>query len=215
MTKRKKRGVLLAFCFWLAFVVWTALVCVVDVQAIGPQDTNVGFATINGFFHNLTGMKTWLYDLTDWLGILPIATAAGFAGLGAAQWIRRKSVRKVDKDILALGVFYAIVVAVFVLFEIVVINYRPVLIEGKLEASYPSSTTMLVAAVMPTAIMQACKRVKNQVAKKCIVSVTAVFTVFMVVGRLISGVHWVSDIVGGLLFSIGAVVLYYNMAFVE
>ena len=215
MTRRKKKGVLLALCIWVAFIVWTALVCVVDVQAIGPQDTSVGFATMNGFFHDLTGMKTWLYDLTDVLGLIPIATAAGFAVFGLAQWVQRKSIRKVDGDILALGVFYAIVVAVFVLFEIVVINYRPVLIEGSLEASYPSSTTMLVVAVMPTVIMQACKRVKNQLAKKCIVSVTAVFTVFMVVGRLISGVHWVSDIIGGLLFSVGAVVLYYNMAFVE
>ena len=215
MTRRKKKGVLLALCIWVAFIVWTALVCVVDVQAIGPQDTSVGFATMNGFFHDLTGMKTWLYDLTDVLGLIPIATAAGFAVFGLAQWVQRKSIRKVDGDILALGVFYAIVMAVFVLFEIVVINYRPVLIEGSLEASYPSSTTMLVVAVMPTVIMQACKRVKNQLAKKCIVSVTAVFTVFMVVGRLISGVHWVSDIIGGLLFSVGAVVLYYNMAFVE
>lgn len=215
MTRRKKKGVLLALCIWVAFIVWTALVCVVDVQAIGPQDTSVGFATMNGFFHDLTGMKTWLYDLTDVLGLIPIATAAGFAVFGLAQWVQRKSIRKVDGDILALGVFYAIVMAVFVLFEIVVINYRPVLIEGSLEASYPSSTTMLVVAVMPTVIMQACKRVKNQVTKKCIVSVTAVFTVFMVVGRLISGVHWVSDIIGGLLFSVGAVVLYYNMAFVE
>lgn len=215
MTKRKKKGVLLALCIWVAFIVWTALVCVVDVQAIGPQDTSVGFATMNGFFHDLTGMKTWLYDLTDVLGLIPIATAAGFAVFGLVQWVQRKSIRKVDGDILALGVFYAIVMSVFVLFEIVVINYRPVLIEGSLEASYPSSTTMLVVAVMPTVIMQACKRVKNQVAKKCIVSVTAVFTVFMVVGRLISGVHWVSDIIGGLLFSVGAVVLYYNMAFVE
>ena len=206
---------MLALCIWVAFIVWTALVCVVDVQAIGPQDTSVGFATMNGFFHDLTGMKTWLYDLTDVLGLIPIATAAGFAVFGLAQWVQRKSIRKVDGDILALGVFYAIVMAVFVLFEIVVINYRPVLIEGSLEASYPSSTTMLVVAVMPTVIMQACKRVKNQLAKKCIVSVTAVFTVFMVVGRLISGVHWVSDIIGGLLFSVGAVVLYYNMAFVE
>ena len=215
MTKRKKKGVLLALCLWVAFMVWTALVCVVDVQAIGPQDSNVGFATMNGAFHNLTGMKTWLYDLTDVLGLIPIATAVGFAVLGLVQWIQRKSVRKVDGDILALGVFYLIVMSVFVLFEIVVINYRPVLIEGVLEASYPSSTTMLTAAVMPTAIMQACKRVKNQLAKKCIGYATAVFTVFMVVGRLISGVHWVSDIVGGLLFSIGAVVLYYNIAFVE
>ena len=215
MKKENRKSGKAGICLLGAFLLWTAAVRLVDVQAIGPQDTNVGFATMNGAFHNLTGMKTWLYDLTDVLGLIPIATAAGFAVFGLVQLVQRKSVRKVDGDILALGIFYLIVMSVFVLFEIVVINYRPVLIEGALEASYPSSTTMLAAAVMPTAIMQACKRVKNQLAKKCIGYATAVFTVFMVVGRLISGVHWVSDIVGGLLFSIGAVVLYYSMAFVE
>ena len=215
MKKENRKSGKAGICLLGAFLLWTAAVRLVDVQAIGPQDTNVGFATMNGAFHNLTGMKTWLYDLTDVLGLIPIATAAGFAVFGLVQLVQRKSVRTVDGDILALGIFYLIVMSVFVLFEIVVINYRPVLIEGALEASYPSSTTMLAAAVMPTAIMQACKRVKNQLAKKCIGYATAVFTVFMVVGRLISGVHWVSDIVGGLLFSIGAVVLYYSMAFVE
>ena len=215
MTKRKKSGVLVALCLWLAFALWTALVCVVNVQAIGPQNSKVGFATLNAFFQNLTGMNTWLYNLTDWLGFVPIAVAVGFFVLGIAQWIARKDIRKVDFDILALGVFYIVVGLTYALFEFVVINYRPVLIEGILEASYPSSTTMLVSSVMPTAMLQLRKRIANKKLQTVVLSVTAVFTVFMVVGRLIAGVHWLSDIVGGLLFSGGAVLLYYTAAFVD
>ena len=215
MTKRKKSGVLVARCLWLAFVLWTALVCVVNVQAIGPQNSKVGFATLNAFFQNLTGMNTWLYNLTDWLGFVPIAVAVGFFVLGIAQWIARKDIRKVDFDILALGVFYIVVGLTYALFEFVVINYRPVLIEGILEASYPSSTTMLASSVMPTAMLQLRKRIANKKLQTVVLSVTAVFTVFMVVGRLIAGVHWFSDIVGGLLFSGGAVLLYYTAAFVD
>ena len=215
MTKRKKSGVLVALCLWLAFALWTALVCVVNVQAIGPQNSKVGFATLNAFFQNLTGMNTWLYNLTDWLGFVPIAVAVGFFVLGIAQWIARKDIRKVDFDILALGVFYIVVGLTYALFEFVVINYRPVLIEGILEASYPSSTTMLVSSVMPTAMLQLRKRIANKKLQTVVLSVTAVFTVFMVVGRLIAGVHWFSDIVGGLLFSGGAVLLYYTAAFVD
>jgi undecaprenyl-diphosphatase len=215
MTKRKKRGVLVALCLWLAFALWTALVCVVNVQAIGPQNSKVGFATLNAFFQNLTGMNTWLYNLTDWLGFVPIAVAVGFFVLGIAQWIARKDIRKVDFDILALGVFYIVVGLTYTLFEFVVINYRPVLIEGILEASYPSSTTMLASSVMPTAMLQLRKRIANKKLQTVVLSVTAVFTVFMVVGRLIAGVHWFSDIVGGLLFSGGAVLLYYTAAFVD
>ena len=215
MTKRKKSGVLVALCLWVAFALWTALVCVVNVQAIGPQNSKVGFATLNAFFQNLTGMNTWLYNLTDWLGFVPIAVAVGFFVLGIAQWIARKDIRKVDFDILALGVFYIVVGLTYALFEFVVINYRPVLIEGILEASYPSSTTMLVSSVMPTAMLQLRKRIANKKLQTVVLSVTAVFTVFMVVGRLIAGVHWLSDIVGGLLFSGGAVLLYYTAAFVD
>ena len=215
MTKRKKSGVLVALCLWLAFALWTALVCVVNVQAIGPQNSKVGFATLNAFFQNLTGMNTWLYNLTDWLGFVPIAVAVGFFVLGIAQWIARKDIRKVDFDILALGVFYIVVGLTYALFEFAVINYRPVLIEGILEASYPSSTTMLVSSVMPTAMLQLRKRIANKKLQTVVLSVTAVFTVFMVVGRLIAGVHWFSDIVGGLLFSGGAVLLYYTAAFVD
>jgi undecaprenyl-diphosphatase len=215
MTKRKKSGVLVALCLWLAFALWTALVCVVNVQAIGPQNSKVGFATLNAFFQNLTGMNTWLYNLTDWLGVVPIAVAVGFFVLGIAQWIARKDIRKVDFDILALGVFYIVVGLTYALFEFVVINYRPVLIEGILEASYPSSTTMLASSVMPTAMLQLRKRIANKKLQTVVLSVTAVFTVFMVVGRLIAGVHWFSDIVGGLLFSGGAVLLYYTAAFVD
>ena len=192
----------------LAFVLWTVLICLVDVRAIGPQESSVGFATINEFFHNLTGVHMALYNITDWLGLVPIGFVIGFAVLGLVQWIKRKSLLKVDYSILVLGGFYIIVMASYLFFEGIVINYRPVLINGYLEASYPSSTTMLVMCVMPTAIMQLNARIKNIVFKQCVSFLITVFTVFMIVGRLISGVHWLTDIVGGAIFSAGLVMLY-------
>lgn len=191
-----------------AFVLWTTAVCMVDVRAIGPQGSSVGFAGLNGFFHRLTGVNMALYVITDWLSLVPLGLAAGFALLGLAQWIHRRSLRKVDRSILALGGFYVVVMAAFLLFEKVIINYRPVLMEGVLEVSYPSSTTMLVMYVMPTAIMQLLARIRNRMGRRfTAVSMTA-FTVLMVAGRLVSGVHWLSDIVGGALLSAGLVMLY-------
>ncbi|MBQ2911285.1 MAG: phosphatase PAP2 family protein, partial [Clostridia bacterium] len=89
-----------------------------------------------------------------------------------------------------------------------VVNYRPVLINGYLEASYPSSTTMLVMCVMPTAIMQFNARIKNNVLKRFVASAIIAFIVFMVIGRLVSGVHWFTDIIGGVLLSAGLVMMY-------
>lgn len=195
-----------------AFALWTAAVKFLDVQAIGPEGSAVGFAAVNGFFHELTGVHMALYTLTDWLGLIPLMTAAGFALLGLAQWLKRRSLRKVDRDLFVLGGFYVVVMAAFVVFEVFVVNYRPVLIEGVLEASYPSSTTLLAICVMPTAAMQLAVRLQNPVIRRCIVCLIAAFTMFMVVGRLISGVHWLTDIIGGALLGAGLVALYGALA---
>ena len=150
----------------------------------------------------------FLYNVTDWLGIVPIAVALGFAVLGLVQLIERKNLLRVDHSILVLGGFYIVVIAVYVIFETVVVNYRPVMVEGCLEASYPSSTTMLVMCVMPTAAMQLNRRIKNVTFRRCILAAIIIFIAFMVTGRLFSGVHWITDIIGGALLSTGLVMLY-------
>ena len=203
--------------FWVGvgllavFVLWTVLIRFVDVEAIGPRQSSVGFATLNGYIHNLTGVNMSLYIITDWLGLVPIGVAFGFAVLGIVQCIKRKSLLKVDRSILTLGGFYIVVMAVYILFEIVVINYRPTLIDGYLEASYPSSTTILVMCVMPTAMMQLRTRIKNDLFRRCVMLTITVFIAFMVIGRLVSGVHWITDIIGGALLSTAIVLMYYSI----
>ena len=208
MKKETKKNFGIAAILLGAFVVWTAAVRLVNVQPIGPQGSEVGFATINGWVYDLTGVHMALYTVTDWLGLVPIAFAIGFALLGLIQWVKRKHLRQVNFSILVLGGFYLLVMAAYVLFEVLVINYRPVLINGCLEVSYPSSTTMLVLCVMPTAIMQLNARIKNQTLKRWVGFGITAFIIFMVIGRLISGVHWVTDIIGGALLSAGLVMMY-------
>ena len=209
--KRIRKSLIVSICFLTAFVLWTVAICFVDVRAIGPQGSSVGFAGINGFVHNLTGVHWGLYNITDWLGLVPIFVCMGFGVLGLMQWIKRKSICKVDHDILVLGGFYIVTIAAYLFFESVVINYRPVLINGYLEASYPSSTTLLVMCVMPTAIMQLGRRIKSKTIRNIVTAAIITFIVFMVVGRLISGVHWFTDIVGGALLSASLVTLYYGV----
>ena len=206
--KRINKRLIVSICFLTAFAVWTVMLRFVDVKQIGPLGSSVGFAGINGFVRKLTGVHWGLYHVTDWLGLVPVFVCMGFGILGLAQWIRRKSIRNVDANILALGGFYVVTIAAYLLFENVVINYRPVLIHGVLEVSYPSSTTMLTMCVMPTAIMQLHDRMKNRMLRKCISFAVIAFTAFMVIGRLISGVHWFTDIVGGALLSAGLVLMY-------
>jgi undecaprenyl-diphosphatase len=203
-----KKHLRLSLLSLFAFAVWTAALFFVDVQAIGPQGSSVGFASLNQWVHDLTGVHMTLYTITDWLGLIPIVFMLGFAILGAFQWIKRRHLCAVDRSILALGGFYLLVMAAYILFEFFVVNRRPILIDGYLEASYPSSTTLLVLCVMPTAALQLHSRTKNRIITIIIVA----FMLFMVIGRLISGVHWFSDIVGGLLLSLGLVHLYRGVS---
>jgi undecaprenyl-diphosphatase len=208
MKNKLRKKLCICACALAAFALWTAAVCLIDVQPIGPQESAVGFAVLNRSFHNLTGVHMTLYTVTDWLGLVPVAFGLGFALLGLQQWIRRRSLRKVEPSILVLGGFYIVVAAAYVLFEAFVINYRPVLINGILEASYPSSTTLLVLCVMPTAAMQMNARISNRALRRGITAAIVIFIAFMIVGRLISGVHWLTDIIGGILLSAGLVALY-------
>ena len=211
MKKQQSKLLTLSAAFFTAFVLWTVLVSIFDVKPIGPLGSSVGFATFNQTFHGLTGVHLWLYFITDWLGLVPIGIALGFAVLGLIQLIRRKSILKVDRDILVLGGFYIATFSVYCLFEAFPVNYRPILIDGFLEASYPSSTTLLVSCIMPTAISQLGMRIKREKARKALIIFCVAFTFFTVAARIISGVHWISDIIGGALISASLVLAYYAL----
>ena len=208
MMKREKylfrRGILLL----LLFGIWTFLICSVDVQTVEETGTKVGFFAWNHWFHDLTGVHMTLYAATDWLGLVPVLVCACFAGFGLCQLIKRKHIYRVDVDILILGAYYIVVALFYLLFETIPINYRPVLIEGRLECSYPSSTTLLVLSVMPASAFYFKRRYAGICGERMLTLFLMVFSVFMVVGRLVSGVHWVTDIIGAALLSAGLYCLY-------
>lgn len=208
MKKNEKKQLISGASFMLVFVIWTWLIQKVDVQPVGQKGTDVGFATFNCWFHKLTGVHMGLYTITDWLGVVPVVVCIVFGGIGLWQLIKRKNLFRVDSDLIYLGIYYVIVIFGYLFFEMCPINYRPILIEGVLEASYPSSTTLLVLSVMPTLVLQANRRIENRYLKRIICAFTIVFSAFMVIGRLVSGVHWFTDIMGAVFISTGLFYFY-------
>ena len=212
MKENTKKELQAGIVLLAAFALWTVLIRHIDVQNAGPNGTEIGFATVNVWFHRLTGVHLLVYTITDWLGLIPIIICMGFGVLGLVQLIKRRSLRMVDSDILLLGAYYVLVILCYLLFEMVPINYRPILIDGNLEASYPSSTTLLVLSVMPSLKYQIDKRIANPVTRKAIAVFVIVFSAYMVVGRLIAGVHWITDIIGSVFLSSGLFMIYLFMA---
>ena len=197
---KEKRNLLAGVGLIGVFALWTVLILCVDVQAVGQNGTKIGLAGFNVWFHQLTGVHMTLYTITDWLGLVPIFICMCFGVLGLVQLIKRRSLRKVD-----------LVIACYLIFEMIPINYRPVLIEGRLEASYPSSTTLLVLSVMPTLMFQVYRRAVNSMLRKAVAVFVFAFSTFMVIGRLISGVHWATDIVASVILSAGLFMLYRSV----
>lgn len=208
MNGNEKKNLWTGGILLLAFALWTVLTLCVDVRAVGVNGTEVGFAALNTRFHEATGVHMTLYTWTDRLSAVPFAVCAGFGAVGAVQLIRRRSLVKVDADILLLGTYYILVIGAYLFFDAVPVNYRPILIDGRMEASYPSSTTLLVMSVMPTLWFQTKRRVGGRALRLGIGVFAAAFTAFMVIGRAVSGVHWCTDIVSGALLSGGLFMTY-------
>lgn len=211
MKSNTKVNIIITSCLFLAFIVFTILVKVVDVQSVGPNGSEVGFASVNEAVFKVFGYNQTLYDVTEILGLVTFLIIGFFAVLGLYQLIKGKSIKKVDYKILVLGCFYVIVLLFYVLFEIIVINHRPVLIDGELEASYPSSHTMLSICVVTSAIVVLSEMLENRKALRLtIVVIGYALIAFTVAGRLLSGVHWFTDIVGAMLLSFALVMLFYS-----
>ena len=215
MKKNRKYELYLGIISIFLFVVWTFLIMSIDVKPVGVNGTEVGFATINTQFHNFTGVNMALYNITDWLGLVPILICMMFGVFGLFQLIKRKSLLKVDFDIIVLGIYYIIVILGYLVFEMIPINYRPILINGFMQISYPSSTTLLVLSVMPTLTFQIKTRLKNNKIKIILNLVTVAFSLFMVIGRLVSGVHWITDIIGSCFLSAGLFYIYKSVVLLK
>ncbi|MDD7630266.1 MAG: phosphatase PAP2 family protein [bacterium] len=198
---KNKKNILICFLLVLISIIYTLLVKYVDTSTIGPNGSVVGFSSLNSFVFNLTGNNMTLYKITEILGIIPILIALMYAVIGLIQVIDRKSL-KVDKELIALGILYVVVILIYVFFEKCIINYRPVIIDGVLEASYPSSHTLLSICICGSSLLINKYLFNNKKIYKYINIVSIISMVLIVLGRLLSGVHWASDIIGSIIISI-------------
>lgn len=207
----KKR--IISGLFLFLFIVLMILVKNVDVKPIGPNGTLVGFSSINESFHNLTGVNYLWYEITDTLGIVAILLCVVFGFIGFLQLIYRKKLFSVDIEILALGVLFIITIGLYVLFNVVTINQRPVIIPGdtELEASFPSSHTMLAIVVFGSISMIISKYVEDNNISRIIKISLNTLIIIAIIGRLLSGVHWFTDIVGAILMSISLLLAYNSV----
>lgn len=198
---------------FVLFAIFTVLVKTIDVQPIGPNKSEIGFAALNGAVHDAIGTSEFWYKFSERLGYMAILVCAGFGVVGAVQLFKGKSLKAVDSQIVVLGIYYILVIMLYVIFNHVAINYRPVLeADGTLEASYPSSHTVLAVCVFATMFMQKMFKKKGTKGEKiCNVLASTLLVAVMLVSRVLSGVHWFTDIIGSIILSTSLVLLYWGV----
>ena len=208
--KNKRRNILISIILILIAILFTILVKVIDVKQVGINQTAIGFATINQLIFNYLVVNMIWYYITDYLGLIPILITIIYFIIGIIQLIKRKSIFKVDKEIIILGIFYIVVILIYILFEKVIINYRPILINNSPEASYPSSHTLMTICICGSSIIIN-KILFNNKITKYINLLSMIIILITVIGRLISGVHWFTDIIGGILISISLLITFHTI----
>lgn len=213
MNKKSKKKFMIAGGLLFVFILFTVAVMKVDVAAIGPKDSLVGLSKINDFMFKKLGTHPIWDMITEVLLVTAFLIVLLFGVIGIKQLIERKSLWKVDHGILLLAVFYVFLAAFYELFEVVVVNYRPILEDGELAASFPSSHTMLICSIVGSAMVLFDRMLTNKVVRNAVEIIGGIILILAVIGRLLAGVHWFTDILGGVLLS-AALVMFYDASVV-
>ena len=186
------------------FLLLILLLRTVDIQAVGPAGTSVGLASLNNGFHTGIGVHPFWSTVSNILGIIAIASAAGWALLGALPLIREKSLKKADPNLILLGILFLVTILIYLFFNLVTVNARPVLMKNETvpEASFPSSHVMMILVAMLGSIKMLNHYVRNLEQRRLFQLICWFVLIFSVFARMLSGVHWFTDIIGGILIAI-------------
>ena len=191
-------------CAFLAlFLLLILLLKTVDVAPIGPEGTAVGLSRINGAARERLPFRPAVYAVTEALGALALLTCLAFALLGLCQLVRRKSLFRVDRALFLLAGLYVLTLLAYVLFEKAALNFRPVILPGAAEPepSFPSSHTVLSCVAFGSAVLLIPGYIRDPRAGDALRALFISAMILLVMGRLFSGAHWLTDILGGILLS--------------
>ena len=217
----KKTNYLLSFILLVIAIVFTILVAKVDVKTVevkpidgvtqnGVLTTDIGFSSLNQSVADKISFNNTFYKISKYAGYLALVFVAFYGFTGLIELMQKKSLKGVNKALYMLAAFYVCVAIVYVLFEVVVINNRPVDMGEGLEASFPSSHTMLALCVCGSSLIASKYIIKKDNFRKCLNLISWVVMLLVVCTRTLSGVHWITDIFGGILISVFMLNVFSN-----
>ncbi|MBQ3464767.1 phosphatase PAP2 family protein [Candidatus Saccharibacteria bacterium] len=148
-------------------------------------------------------METWKL-ITDIILISAIAILGVFAVLGLIQWIKRKSFKKVDKELRWMPLPLALMAAIYLIFDKVLpkfFDFMPTRPNGSGEPSFPSTHVMVVATIFFLVFMVLPKYVENKTMRIILEILMLAGIILTCIGRVLANMHWPLDVFGGIVFA--------------
>ncbi len=221
--QRTRRGYLISCVLFVLFVVFTVLISAVGVgktpvKVVGAdgviqpgEEISVGFSGLNTAASDALGYSGTWYKLSKYLGYVCILAAGALCLWAVWQAISRHGIAQMDRDLSCFCLLMIAMLIFYALFEVLKLNYRPVMLEGKLDASYPSTHTLVaLCGAGGAAIFVSRLKIRREL-RLAGIGILGLAAFLTVLCRLLSGVHWVTDILGGVLLSAALVQLYLTL----
>ena len=212
---KKYQYLILPVVFLVLFIVFTVLVKTVDVQYLKVTNSYIGLYSINQPIYNWVGVvdKMRLAKITsDIIMYVIFIFVAIFAGMGIYQWVKRKSLKLVDKRLFILFGAYVVTALLYLAFEVMKINYAPLVIDGEIKASYPSSHVLISVVFYITGCLTAMSflSVEHKITRLAIILLSVTMSLLVGFVRLMSGRHWFTDILASYLLASFVITLFRN-----
>lgn len=145
--------------------------------------------------------------ITDIILASSLAVLAVFAILAFCQWIKRKSLAKIDPELLWLPLPLVLMAATYFIFDkLLILSTRP---NGSGESSFPSTHVMVVTTIFAIAAILIPKYVKSDLIRTFLYAAMLTLVATTCVGRVLADMHWIADVIGALVFSAIFVIIYY------
>lgn len=165
-----------------------------DKNIITISGKEVGLSHINDLIDYKSNKK--LDIISDILLYTSFIVAIAGVVIGLYQLITRKSLFKVDSFIIIFGIFLVAAVILWILFDYVIkINYRPL---NPNEGSFPSTHVLLTVFLTNVGGLMLAKYCKNTTLIIVAYVVSLLFIILVVLFRILSGMHYITDVFGGL-----------------
>ena len=218
---KARKDLILAAVLLALFLLFTVVVSTVNVASVpvkvvaadgswtAGEEIRIGLSGVNVPVSDQLGYRAGAYKVSKYLGYLSILTAVAFVAWFICEAVKRRSAAKADRRLIALMILFALTAAAYLLFEVLKLNYRPVVLDEGLEASYPSTHTLLAVAVMGGAA-RTLTALRKGPSRLCACALCLIGAV-IVICRCLAGVHWLTDILGGLLLGAALLALHAGL----